>query len=340
MHRPVAGRERLRRDERQPRQQHPASQRPQRSRPGPFAGHGLGQADHTHHGYAEEGADQAQPGEHQIVRELQVRRGADAHHQRLEVGDPGHQRRRQGRGHHRGDVGDGIGADDDLEGVEGAGQRRAERRGDGGARPGADEGAQVAAAQVERLTGQGRRRAAHLGVARLQPHRGAEAVGDDGLQRHEQAVAQRHLAAAQGVGLDRVDRDGAAGARPEPGRQHQHRAAQRQGGQPPGVDPAKGAKPLVEVDVVEQLLQAVRGHADGDSGEARRGADEGGDQHQPQLAGPDLAAQEDQRLQRQARQPHPATAGQPRGRWLVGGDRLLVDVAAPRRVWGQSRSSR
>lgn len=48
--------------------------------------------------------------------------------------------------------------------------------------------------------------AAHLRVARLQPDRGAEPVRHHVLGRHDGAVAERHAAALERVGLDRVGR--------------------------------------------------------------------------------------------------------------------------------------
>jgi hypothetical protein len=56
-------------------------------------------------------------------------------------------RRDQRRNDDRRQRGDRIGADDQLEGIEGAGQRRVEGGGDGAGRAAADQHAQIAAAQ-------------------------------------------------------------------------------------------------------------------------------------------------------------------------------------------------
>jgi len=73
----------------------------------------------------------------------------------------------------------------------------------------------------------------------------------------------------------------------------------------------------------------VRGRADGDGGQARHGADARCDHHQPELAGADLAAQEDQRLQRQPRQSRTA-AWRRLFRERLGADGRLVDLATLR----------
>jgi hypothetical protein len=111
--------------------------------------------------------------------------------------DRRHDDRREGRQR--------IRADHQLEGVERAGERCLERGRDRSGGAAADQQAQIVAPQAEGAPEAGRERGADLGVARLQPDRRADAVGQDGLGRHEQAVAERHASAIQGVGFDRVD---------------------------------------------------------------------------------------------------------------------------------------
>ena len=179
--------------------------------------------------------------------------------------------------------------------------------------------------------------AAHLGVGRLQPHRGAEAVGDHGLEGDEQAVAQRHPPAAQGVGLHRVDRRRRAGCgsrarcrAPAPRRPAAARPAAS------GSILVRALQPLVEVDVVEQLLQAVGGHADGDGGQARR-------RRRPARRSPPATAR--WRGSRRAGRPAPpapaaASAGAATARSApavvgsIGGDRLVVDRRPPAALGG------
>ena len=125
-------------------------------------------------------------------------------------------------------VGERIGADDELESVKSAGQRRAERRRDRAARPAADQHAQILPAQARshsQIRGDAR---PDLRIAGLEPDRGAAAVRDHGLRRHKQALAERHAPAAQGVGLDRINRRRRLSARePEVDRAEQKAAQHR-----------------------------------------------------------------------------------------------------------------
>ncbi|MEY9255712.1 hypothetical protein ABH990_006710 [Bradyrhizobium ottawaense] len=101
---------------------------------------------------------------------------------------------------------DRIDADDQLTGVEGTGDRRAECRRDRSRSAAADHQAQIVAAQIEELAEQRGDPRANLGIAGLEADRGAAAVGDQRLARHDDAVPHRQIAAAQRVRLDRVDR--------------------------------------------------------------------------------------------------------------------------------------
>ena len=125
----------------------------------------------------------------------------------------------------RGQRGDRIAADDQLEAVEGAAQRRAEGAGDGRGGAAADQDAHVAAAQAKRLADLGGDAAGELGIAGFQADRGADAARPHGLRRHDQAAAQRHAAAVQRIGFDRVDL-GAAPAGDVGGGQAEQQAAE------------------------------------------------------------------------------------------------------------------
>jgi hypothetical protein len=153
--------------------------------------------------------------------------------------------------------------------------------------PGPDQGAHVGPAQVQPLAGERGDGRPGLGVGGLQPDRGPDPVRQQGLAADEGAVADRQMAAVQGVGLDRVDGRLGAVFQPGPGGDAQHQAAQRDGQGPPRGDHALGAEPLVHVDGEQQHLQAV-----GQLGlQHRQGpgarSDQGGHGDQPQLAGPD-----------------------------------------------------
>ncbi len=198
----------------------------------------------------------------------------------------GGQGRRQRGGENRAGVGERIGADDQFERVEGAGQRRAERRRDRAAGAAADQQAQVLTAQPQRQAEARSDRAADLGVARFEPDRGAGAVGDHRLRADDQAFADRHAAAAQGVGFDRIDR-----ARQLPGAspmvdQPDREAAERQRGEGRDRrDPRRRAQPHVERDAVDDDMRDVdelghRRHA-----EASEDADDDRDDDERQLAG-------------------------------------------------------
>ena len=114
---------------------------------------------------------------------------------------------------HRGQRGDadrrqglqGVAADDQLEGIKGAGQRRVEGRrdGPGGAAP--DQGAHVVAAQPDAAPEPRGQRRAKLGIGRFEPDRCAKPAGEDRHPNKAEAVAERHPPAEQRVRLDRVD---------------------------------------------------------------------------------------------------------------------------------------
>jgi hypothetical protein len=152
--------------------------------------------------------------------------------------------------------------------------------------------AQVAPAQVEDDAEARGQAGADLGVAGLQPHRGAAAVGDHRLQANQHAVAKRHAPAAERIGLHRVDRGArAAPAPPDLGGAEQQAAAdggQQGGGQ---VDPRRGAQSLIQGDVeqgdVGGLGEVAHQHHE-HPGQCPHHAAE---QHQQRLAGADQGAE-------------------------------------------------
>ena len=198
----------------------------------------------------------------------------------------GGQGRRERGGENRAGVGERIGADDQLRRVEGAGERRAERRRDRAAGAAADQQAQILAAQPQRQADARSDGAADLGVARFEPDRGAAAVGDHRLRAHDQAFAHRHAAAAQRVGLDRIDR-----ARQLPGAspgfdQPDGEAAERQRGEGGGGrNPRRRAQSHVERDAVDDDVRDVDELAHRRHAEAGQNADDDRDDDQRQFAG-------------------------------------------------------
>ena len=98
-----------------------------------------------------------------------------------------------------------IAADDELEGVKGAGERGAEGAGNstGGAAP--DQNAQVAAPQSKGGADARGDAARSLRVAGFQADRGAHAARPDRLRRDDHASDQRHAAAMQRIRLDWID---------------------------------------------------------------------------------------------------------------------------------------
>ena len=136
----------------------------------------LDQRGRAHRAHAERRRHQPEPDQSHIVNRIQRRDLRRADH----IGRPddgfGGQHRDQRRGEDRHDIGERIGADDELEGVEGAGQRRAERRRDGAAGAAADQHAQILPAQMRHHAETGGDAGADLGVASLEPDRGAGSV--------------------------------------------------------------------------------------------------------------------------------------------------------------------
>ena len=166
----------------------------------------LDQRDQPHQGDAQSRAEQAEDRiKHVIGRADRVHAAGRDH-----IGRHAHragQHRGGERGeHHRGDGGGAIGAEHHFEGVEGAGERGAECGADRRARAGGHQRAQVAPPELDPLPEQRCQAAAGLGIGRLEPHRGAEAVGEQGGADHHGGVARGDAAAVQRIGLDNVDR--------------------------------------------------------------------------------------------------------------------------------------
>ncbi len=196
-------------------------------------------------------------------------------------GERGHER----GGEHRPGDGERIRADDQLESVEGAGQRRAEGRRDRAAGAAAHQHAQILAAQPPADAEPRGEAAADLGVAGLEADRRAATVRQHRLRRDEQALLERHAAAAQRVRLDRVHHGGPLPARaPEIDGAERKARQHRRGESGDRRDPRGGAEARIERNAVDHDMRDIddqRHHADGD---ARERADDDRQRDQPELA--------------------------------------------------------
>ena len=126
-----------------------ARHRPQDARGDDGAKGALDQRRRPHRPDADRGRNEAEPDQDPVVKKVEDRRVGRLDDVRRADDRLGDQHRRQRCGEDRHGVGESIGADDELERVKGAGQRRAERRGDRAARPAADQHAQILPAQTQ-----------------------------------------------------------------------------------------------------------------------------------------------------------------------------------------------
>ena len=181
MQRPVPRRQHLRRQPGERDEKDAAQDRPPRRRDRQATGERLHLRHRAHqhdaqpcgHG-AQPGIDQVMMGQHRLARHGVDEIGLRAQHLR-------DQHAGQRGGGHRRDGGGRISADDDLEGVEGPGQRRTKGPRDRRPRPRPDQYAQVAAPQPQPAAGDRGQPRPQLCIGRLQPDRCAEAVGEDRL---------------------------------------------------------------------------------------------------------------------------------------------------------------
>jgi len=127
---------------------------------------------------------------------------------------------------------------------------------------------------MERAADRGAEPAGKLCVAGFKPHRGTDAARPHRLQRDDHAAAERHPAAIERIGLDRVDL-----ARRTPAHQQQegdteHQPAQsgnQQGAD--GVDPVLAGQPLAPFQVEQHGMQHADHGAHGGHHEAADHAD-------------------------------------------------------------------
>jgi hypothetical protein len=95
-----------------------------------------------------------------------------------------------------------------------------------------------------------------LAERRLQPERGANAVGQDGRHRHPSRIDQRHATAIERVGLDRIDHlVGTEPAQQDSDHAEQQPARRWHEGDPQRVDGDGGAQRLRHRDAEGQPVQ-------------------------------------------------------------------------------------
>ena len=149
-------------------------------------------------------------------------------------------------------------------------------------------------------------RGADLGVARLEPDRGARAGRGQRLHPDPGTVAERHAATVEGVGLDRVDRGMAATALEQPQEPADHEAAERRDQEDaPGGDLGAGAEPGRGRQREEEDVEELRRQAQGRDDEPGRDADDRREYHERQFLAADTGPQPGEvRLERR-RQAYP-----------------------------------
>ena len=208
---------------------------------------------------------------------------------------------------------------------------------DGPGRAAADQQAHVVAAQAEAAAEARRDGGADLGVAALQPDRGADAVRHHGLQHDQDAVVQRHAPAVQRVGLDRVDR----AARPLAGDQvaDQPEGQAAEGGDRHGAQGGQldhGAEALGGADQEQGLVDELGDHGHEPDHDAGAGADHGGEDDEPDLVGAHQGPQQVRRVHH-----HVAERAAMAGRGGAGGGGVVGRGAVGRRSgdgWGVCRA--
>ena len=200
--------------------------------------------------------------------------------------------------------GDRIAADDQLEAVKGAAQGRAEGAGNGRGGAASDQDAHVAAAQAKGLPDLGSYAAGKLGIAGLQADRGADTARPHRLRRHDQAAAQRHAAAMQRIGLDRVDL-GAAPAGDIGGGEAEQQPAQAGGEKRViGVKRAAARQPFARVEPEEGQVHEADGFAHGRDRQAGQGADDEGQHDHARFTSAHNGAQAVRNFERSAEPAH------------------------------------
>ena len=236
----------------------PANNGPNETPPDHGAERPFDQRRHPHRADADRRRDEAEPDQRAIVDERQRSDGGRGNVVRRANDRLGGKRRCEGRGEDGNRVGERIGADDELESVERPGQGRPERRRDRASCPAPDQHTEVLPAQARSHSQVRGDAGPDLRVARLKSDGSAAAVRDHGLHRHEEALAERHAPAAQGVGLDRIDRRRRLPAsEPDFDRAEQEAAYHRRAKSGERSDALGGAQANVEGNAVNPHMRGV-----------------------------------------------------------------------------------
>ena len=209
-----------------------------------------------------------------------------------------HQKADQRRDADRRQAGGRIAADDQLETVERAGERRTERAGNAGGGAATDQDAQVAAAQAKGVADARGDAAGDLGVAGFQSDRGADAARPHGLRRDDHAADERHAAAVQRIGFDRID----LALRPPPGDHfagdtEYDAAGERHQNRQPRIERQPPRQPLARRQLEEHLVKDVDADAHAGHDRSAKHADQGRQQDQARFSRPHDGAQAPRNLQ-------------------------------------------
>ncbi len=281
-----------------------------------------------HGGDRDHRGDDAEHGEQHIVDiadvdlgvERENRLGAKSFPDDQCAGERRHADRRQHRGR--------IVPDHQLERIERAGQWRIEGGGDRGGGAASDQSAQIAAPEAQPLAEPRRDAGTELRIGGFESDRSAEARRDDGEQGQVGAVVQRHLAAEERIGLDRIDDfartpaadqdGGAAGQQTADGRDHEDA---------PPVEDAAFAQMPVRRDREGEFVDGLDQRLDDDHAEPDDGAEHGADDDERDLvvarASPHKVSQQD---------PHPDRGV------MEGASEVPPEAEAPRRLGAVIRS--
>ncbi|MHC2309207.1 hypothetical protein ACVIJ1_005677 [Bradyrhizobium elkanii] len=199
---------------------------------------------------------------------------------------PCHQPGRDGAGDDGHESGRGVGSQHDLEGIEGAGQRSRKRCADRPRRAAGHQQPHVVAAGGEALADMGAKHRADLRVSRFQSDRPTEPVGQQRLDRDQQAAAEGHPAAIERVGFDGVSEllslHASREVQPDQ-RQDQAANCRDQQGALPG-NHAGGAEMCVEGNVEQQRVRGLAEARDRRNEDAAQQPDDNADQHEASLA--------------------------------------------------------
>jgi hypothetical protein len=192
----------------------------------------------------------------------------------------------------------GVASDNELEAIKRAGNGRPKRAGNGARRSASDKRAKIAAAQVKCATEPGRDPARKLRVAGLQPHGRAYSTRPDRLQTDVHAADERHAAAMQSVGLNRIDFPGRPPARHHDQREAEDQAAKRRNRQRRReIKRGLCRKPLAGFEPKEQRMERVDGKAHHRDDNACQGSHRGSKKQKARLPRAHKGAQRARNLQ-------------------------------------------